>query len=302
MTNSTPLHAWIKAFRLRTLPLSVSGIILGSAIALKHGFANWYIFSFALLTTVLFQILSNLANDLGDSQKGTDNAGRIGPQRTVQSGAISAAQMKKGILVVSFMAFLSAGILIFLGSKDLPLTFIAGYSILAVLCVLAAITYTMGKKAYGYYGLGDLMVLLFFGGVSVVGVYPLYAKSIDWLLLLPASTIGLLSTSVLNLNNMRDRVNDARSGKKTLVVLMGPNWAKLYHSLLIIGGLTSLVVYINVAAYKMAGLGLIPALFLIFHLRVVMQTKDPKDYDPELKKVALATFALSVLTSIGLFL
>ncbi len=302
MSTSSHFNSWLKASRLRTLPLSVSGIILGSAIAMKQGFTNWWIFAFSLLTTVLFQILSNLANDLGDSQKGTDNAGRIGPQRTVQSGAISASQMKNAVVIVAILAFLSAGVLIYLGSAELPKTFIVGYAILALLCVLAAITYTMGKKAYGYYGMGDLMVLLFFGGVSVIGVYPLYAKTIDWQLIFPALTIGLLSTAVLNLNNMRDRVNDARSGKKTLVVMMGPNWAKLYHALLIIAGLTCLVVYINIANYQMAGVGLLPGLFLIFHLRTVMQTRDPKAYDPELKKVALATFALALLTSIGLFL
>jgi len=296
----TKKQAWVHALRLRTLPLSVSGIILGSAIAFFKGFENYVILGLALLTTLLFQILSNLANDLGDSLKGTDNAQRVGPMRAVQSGVISPKEMKNAVILTSVLSFISAGVLIYIGTKKMPMEIVFFYAFLAIACVAAAIMYTVGKKAYGYNGLGDLMVFLFFGVVSVMGVYPLFAKSLDWSLMLPATTIGLLSTAVLNLNNMRDRVNDTASGKCTLVVLMGGDFAKFYHTLLIIIALGLHLYFVSELHHDMAFLGLLPGVVLIIHVRKVMQTKNPKDFDPELKKVALSTFALALLTAIGL--
>lgn len=296
----TKNQAWIKALRLRTLPLSLSGIVLGSGIAKFNGFWDWNIFVFAMITTILFQILSNLANDLGDSMKGTDNEHRVGPMRSVQSGLISQKEMAIAVAVTSFLSFIAAGALIFFGTKGLPFGMLWFYGGLAVACILAAITYTVGKKAYGYNGLGDIMVFLFFGCVSVMGVYPLFAKSIDLLLILPASCIGLLSAAVLNLNNMRDRVNDAKSNKRTLVVLMGPNLAKLYHVILILGALACQTVYLLETKHEPALIGLLPGIVLILHVRKVMRTTDPKNFDPELKKVALSTFGIAVLTVVGL--
>lgn len=294
----TRKQAWIHALRLRTLPLSLSGIILGSGIAAHNGYWNLTIFCLALSTTVLFQILSNLANDLGDSIKGTDNAHRIGPMRSVQSGVISASEMKKAVVFAALLSFISAGLLIYFGTKELSNSVVLTYVFLAIACVIAAITYTVGKKAYGYHGLGDLMVLLFFGGVSVLGVYPLFAKEFDWLLLLPALTIGSFSTAVLNLNNMRDRVNDERSGKRTLVVLMGPNLAKLYHTLLILAGIAGMLIYLAQIKHTYAFFGLAPCILLILHVRKVMGIKNPAAFDPELKRVALTTFAFSILTAL----
>jgi len=296
----TKNQAWIKALRLRTLPLSLSGIVLGSGIAKFNGFWDWNIFVFAMITTILFQIVSNLANDLGDSMKGTDNEHRVGPMRSVQSGLISQKEMSIAVAVTSFLSFIAASALIFFGTKGLPFGMLWFYGGLAVSCILAAITYTVGKKAYGYNGLGDIMVFLFFGCVSVMGVYPLFAKSIDLLLILPASCIGLLSAAVLNLNNMRDRVNDAKSNKRTLVVLMGPNLAKLYHVILILGALACQTVYLLETKHEPALIGLLPGIVLILHVRKVMRTTDPKNFDPELKKVALSTFGIAVLTVVGL--
>ncbi|MFN5784702.1 MAG: 1,4-dihydroxy-2-naphthoate octaprenyltransferase [Flavobacteriia bacterium] len=293
-------QAWIKALRLRTLPLSLSGIVLGSGIAKFNGFWDWNIFVFAMITTILFQIVSNLANDLGDSMKGTDNEHRVGPMRSVQSGLISKKEMSIAVAVTSFLSFIAASALIFFGTKGLPFGMLWFYGGLAVSCILAAITYTVGKKAYGYNGLGDIMVFLFFGCVSVMGVYPLFAKSIDLLLILPASCIGLLSAAVLNLNNMRDRVNDAKSNKRTLVVLMGPNLAKLYHVILILCALACQTVYLLETKHEPALIGLLPGIVLILHVRKVMRTTDPKNFDPELKKVALSTFGIAVLTVVGL--
>jgi 1,4-dihydroxy-2-naphthoate octaprenyltransferase len=298
----TKNQAWVKALRLRTLPLSLSGIVLGSGIAKFNDFWDWNIFVLALVTTILFQIVSNLANDLGDSLKGTDNEHRVGPMRSVQSGVISKKEMTTAVIVTSILSFLAAGTLIFFGTQGLPVSIFWFYGGLAIACILAAITYTVGKKAYGYNGLGDIMVYLFFGCVSVMGVYPLFAKSIDLGLILPASCIGLLSAAVLNLNNMRDRVNDAKSNKRTLVVLMGPNLAKVYHVLLVIGGLVCQTVFLLGTKHEPALIGLIPGVILIIHVRNVMRTTNPKDFDPELKKVALSTFGIAVLSAVGLLI
>jgi 1,4-dihydroxy-2-naphthoate octaprenyltransferase len=295
-------QAWLKAMRLRTLPLSVSGIILGSAIAYYQGFWNPIIFSFALATTILFQILSNLANDLGDSIKGTDNENRVGPERTVQSGAITRSQMKAAIVICSILGLASAGVLIYFSAEGMTMNTIWTYIGLALLATLAAITYTVGKKAYGYHGLGDLMVLIFFGFVSVLGVYTLYSKVFMIDNILAAICIGLLSTAVLNLNNMRDFKNDSDSKKMTIVVKMGPNQAKFYHALIILVGLSSMTVFISRIGNPIYFISLLPGLYLIYHLRVVMQTANPADFDPELKKVALATFAISSLFFIAVLI
>ncbi len=291
-------QAWMKALRLRTLPLSLSGIILGSFIAFKNEHWNGIIFTLAMLTTILFQILSNLANDLGDTLKGADNEERIGPMRAVQSGVISPSEMKKAVILTSFLSLCTALPLVYLGTKNMSSDVLWIYVILTGLCIIAAITYTVGKKAYGYSGFGDVFVFIFFGLVSVLGVYTLYAKSFDWLNLLPATAIGLFSTAVLNLNNMRDQINDQKVGKRTLVVKIGPRNAKLYHSYLIIGGIVSLAAFFYLTQNYLGFIGLVPSIILIKHLQKVMLTTNPAEFDPELKKVALSSFAIAVLTSI----
>jgi len=286
---------WVSAMRLRTLPLSVSGILVGSAIALASDSWNNWIFGLALSTTVLFQIISNMANDLGDTLKGTDNDDRLGPERTLQAGVITKKAMKIAIVIFSVLSLISSGALIYVSIDGMSQTLLLTYIGLAIFCVLAAITYTIGKKAYGYHGLGDLMVLIFFGLVSVLGVYSLYTKTFLIDNLLPAVSIGLLSTAVLNLNNMRDYANDAKSGKNTLVVKMGPNQAKLYHALLIVMALLSMAVFIGRIGEPLLFISLVPGIALVFHLRKVMKTTDPRSFDPELKIVAFSTFGISLL-------
>ena len=294
------MSAWIRAMRLRTLPLSLSGIVMGSAIAYYHQFWNPSLFSVAVSTTILFQILSNLANDLGDGVKGTDNDDRIGPERAVQSGLISFKEMKNAVVITAILSLVSAGVLIYISIQNLPSRMIYVYVVLAILCVIAAITYTVGKKAYGYQGLGDLMVFIFFGLVSVLGVYSLYTGYFIYENILPACTIGLLSAAVLNLNNMRDYANDTACNKHTLVVKMGPNLAKMYHASLIVLSIVSLGVFIGLFKEPLLYISMLPAVVLIVHLRKVMQTTEAKDFDPQLKVVALTTFFLSVSLWTGL--
>lgn len=293
--------AWIGAMRLRTLPLSLSGIILGSAVAYFNGYFNHISFALAIITTVLFQVLSNFANDLGDSSKGTDNDHRIGPTRAIQSGKISSNEMKWAVIITSILSMVSSITLIYSAASTLTIETIWFYVGLAVACIAAAIMYTVGKSAYGYHGLGDLMVFIFFGGVSILGVYSLYAPVFLPENILLVIFIGLMSVSVLNLNNMRDYVNDKESGKNTLVVQMGPNSAKFYHVLLILIALISLSLFIYKTEQPILFVALSPALLLLVHLRKVLGIQELKDFDPELKKVALTTFLISLLTAAGLF-
>ena len=275
---------------------------MGSFLAFNSGQSDYSLFFISLLTTILFQILSNLANDLGDSLKGTDNENRVGPKRTVQSGKISVNQMKMAVLITSIISLISASLLIYLAKENMSSKMVFSYLILACFCIVAAITYTVGKKAYGYYGLGDLMVFLFFGLVGVMGSNTLYTKEIDWLLLFPATTIGCLSTAVLNLNNMRDIENDAVSNKNTLVVKLGLDRAKIYHITLLGIAFISLTLFSVVKQNYWIIMGCLPLLLLFKHGKYVISNNIPADFDPELKKVAITTFIVSLFTGLGLLI
>ena len=296
------INNWLEAFRLRTIPLSISGIFMGSILAFYQGFVDYTIFGLSLVTTVLFQILSNLANDLGDSLKGTDNENRIGPTRSVQSGKISKTHMKTAIIIVAILSLISAFLLILEAKNGMNQKMIASYGILALICVIAAITYTIGKNAYGYYGLGDLMVLFFFGVVGVLGSFTLYSKEINWILLIPSFSIGFLSVAVLNLNNMRDQQNDALSKKNTLVVKIGFKKAKIYHFLLVISSFCLLIIFSILIHEIWFILSLLPFIFLFKHLKFVTSCSDPKKLDSELKKVAISTLFVSLFSGLGLLI
>jgi|TARA_R110000737_G_scaffold353394_1_gene404815 1,4-dihydroxy-2-naphthoate octaprenyltransferase len=292
------LKIWLEAFRLRTLPLSLSGIILGSFIALHDGFWNTGVFIFSLLTTLFFQILSNLSNDLGDHLKGTDNENRIGPMRSTQSGAISAKQMTNAVRIFVLLSFISAGVLIYIASKTLTVQAIWIYVGLGIASVLAALLYTLGKKAYGYHGLGDIFVFIFFGLVSVLGVYGLYSSSFSWANVPVACGIGLLSTAVLNLNNLRDHENDEVAGKRTMVVKLGFKNGKTYHFALILIAATCLSYFFILQSGGLSAIALILFVPLIFHVKRVKEVENPGDLDGELKKVALSTFFIAIAASI----
>jgi 1,4-dihydroxy-2-naphthoate octaprenyltransferase len=296
------IKSWLHAARLRTLPLSISGIIVGTGLAALLGAFDGLIFSLALLTTIGFQVLSNFANDLGDSQKGTDNAQRVGPARAIQSGQLSAAQMKIGMWVVGSLSLLSALLLIKVSIPNLSTSAIYTYVMLAGLCIAAAITYTVGKNAYGYRGLGDIMVFIFFGLVSVIGVFGLYGENFEWLVLFPAISIGAWSTAVLNLNNLRDVQNDAQMQKRTMVVKLGFDKGKIYHVFLVATGLATwffTIYLLAVSAYNYyLFLALLPSFGLVLHLKKVLETRVPAALDPELKKVALLTFFSALLFAI----
>lgn len=294
------LKAFIKAARLRTLPLSISGIIVGSFLASADGYFDYKICILALLTTIGFQVLSNFANDYGDGVKGTDNHERVGPKRALQSGEISPNQMLRIIKSTALVTFIIALILLYIAfGKENPTYFVI-FVIFGIASIAAAIKYTMGKKAYGYSGFGDIFVFLFFGWLSVVGSYFLYTKQLDITIFLPATSIGLLSVAVLNLNNLRDRESDLKANKRTFVVKIGEEFGKYYHYYLIIASLLLALSY-TILHFKT----IYQLLFLIayvpisLHLYRVYRTKDLKKLDPELKKLALSTFIFSVLFGLG---
>jgi len=297
------IKSWIKAARLRTLPLSVSGIILGSFLAYSNGFFNSEIFILALLTTLGFQIISNFANDYGDGVKGTDNEDRIGPKRTLQSGEITPDQMLKAIKLSGIITLLVALLLIYVSFGKENIIYSLIFIALGLASILAAIKYTMGEKAYGYYGFGDIFVFIFFGLLSVCGSYFLYAHTLDYTILFPAFSIGSLSIGVLNLNNMRDRDSDIKSGKNTLVVKIGWKFAKYYHFFLLISAFLFASLYMMIHFSSVIQFLFVIAFIPIFkHLYTVYKNKNLIDLDPELKKLALSTFLFSLLFGIGLVL
>jgi 1,4-dihydroxy-2-naphthoate octaprenyltransferase len=287
------IQPWIQAARLRTLPLSISGILVGSAYAYYQHTFEWIIFVLALCTTLSFQVLSNFANDYGDGIKGTD-ANRIGEKRLVASGEITSAQMKKAIIINSVIAFVLAVALIYFAFGQENFVYSFTFLVLGMASIAAAIKYTVGNNAYGYSGFGDVFVFIFFGLVAVVGSNFLYSQSIDIKLFLPATAIGMLSTAVLNLNNMRDIENDRIANKNTLVVKFGLKWAKKYQHFLIIVPFLCLFVF-SIGVKTKIFLSFFVFIFFLMHLEKVRKSTSAVDFDPELKKVALGTFVLSIL-------
>ena len=291
---STQFSVWLAAARLRTLPLSVAGIITGNAIASKEENFSLGIFILSILTAMAFQIISNFANDYGDWIKGTDNSNRVGPERTLQQGLLSVKALKKGIVITALISVLLSLSLIYLafGGDQLLVSFF--YIALALAAVWSAIRYTVGQAAYGYHGLGDLFVFFFFGWVSVVGAYYLQVQTIDSTSLFLGTAIGLLSVGVLNLNNMRDITNDKNSQKNTLVVYLGSQKGKYYHYLLMILGALFLFFGMGTAFVKEYPLSLLIMLPIFLHLYKVAKIREPKAYDPLLKQLALSTFFVSL--------
>ena len=295
--------AWIHAFRLRTLPLALSSILLGSLIAASHDTFNIRIFILAIVTTLFLQILSNLANDLGDSISGADNENRIGPERAVQSGIISKKEMKKMLFVFIAFSLISGSFLIHEAAQIISLKQALVIFAIGILAILAAINYTVGKNPYGYMGFGDLFVFLFFGLVGVLGSYFLHTGTLHWDLLLPASSVGFLSAGVLNLNNMRDIENDSQSGKRTLVVKIGSRASKYYHVVILALAMlfACLYTFSNYSTpYQFLFLLSFP--LILRNIGIVLTNTNPQDLDSELKKLALSCFFFSLSFGLGAIL
>lgn len=292
------MKAWIEAFRLRTLPLSLSCIILGTLLAASYSEFQWQTAVWAFLTTLFLQILSNLANDYGDGVKGTDNHERVGPARAIQSGAITHEAMKKALYIFAGLSFLSGIILLWVSLntwKEWAFFLIAGIG-----AIWAAIQYTVGKNAYGYKGMGDLFVLIFFGWMGTAGTFYLHANELPWEIMLPATSIGFIAVAVLNLNNMRDRISDQKVGKRTLAVMLGEKKAKVYHATILFSAVFLSVVYISVrptGAWQNLYLIVVP--IFVVQIKKVMQNTKPKELDPMLKQTAISALLYSLLFGVG---
>jgi 1,4-dihydroxy-2-naphthoate octaprenyltransferase len=291
------MKKWIQAMRLRTLPLAASCILTGAAAAKSDGHSNTQILTLTLITTFLLQILSNLANDYGDFSHGVDNESRVGPARAMQSGLISQMQMKRALIVTTLLTLISGISMLWIVFSPLSQFLTALLMlILGIAAIASAIKYTVGKSPYGYRGLGDLFVFVFFGPVGVVGTYFLLSNHMALHTLLLASTIGLFSTAVLNLNNLRDHENDRSMGKNTLVVMMGFRNGKMYQTFLIGTGTILLLLWVILFSNNYySALALLPATMQSVLLAKVWRTHTPAALDSELKKVALLTFAVSVI-------
>lgn len=295
------VKVWLQAFRLRTLPLAISCIAMGGFLAASANAFRWDIFVLCIATTIFLQILSNLANDYGDSIHGADNVTRRGPSRSVQSGAISSRRMKVAVIFFVILC-LCSGISLLLVSLGMNWNAILFFFGLGVLCILAAIAYTVGKKPYGYFGLGDFSVLVFFGLVGVMGSYYLFTQRISWREMLPALSCGFFSIGVLNVNNIRDIESDRKAGKFSIPVRIGREKAILYHWLLLFSGLLSASVY-NVLTFQSPWQFLFLVSAPLFARNGIAVGRKPShELDPYLKQMAISTLIFVLLFGMGLIL
>ena len=300
MTKNT-IKMWIETARPKTLPLALATILTGSALAYRAGHFHWGITILCLLTTLFLQVLSNFANDYGDHQKGSDTAERIGPLRGIQQGAISAAQLKKGLYVMIALSFLCGALLIGIAYQNV--SDLIAFSLLGVLAIVAAITYTVGNKPYGYLGLGDISVLIFFGLLGIGGTYYLQVHDFSAVILLPAVASGLLATAVLNINNLRDIEQDRKAGKNTLAVRLGPHNGRIYHCILLAVAALFYLLFALFNLHHLPGfIFLLTYPLLLKHALFVYSHKEPTALRPMLAQMSLIALFTNALFSLGLLI
>ncbi len=294
-------QAWLESLRPKTLPLGLIAIVTGSALAYWTGHFELPIALLAILTAGTLQILSNLANDYGDAVKGTDTEERLGPLRGMQKGVITPAQMKKALIINVIISCVSGIALIIVACKK-PEDAI-GFLVMGLLAIVAAITYTVGKRPYGYMGLGDISVLIFFGWLSVIGTYYLQANAFNIVILLPATACGLLSVAVLNINNMRDLENDIQAGKNTLAVRLGASGSRIYHTCVIAIAIICLIVFTLIYMHRWtAWLFLLAVPMLLLHIKRVNADLSGEAMRPLLEHMVKAALLTNILFSLGLVL
>ncbi|MFZ7256035.1 1,4-dihydroxy-2-naphthoate polyprenyltransferase [Avibacterium avium] len=290
---------WVETARPKTLPLAAASIVMGAALAYWDDKFSWQISLLCLITTLLLQILSNFANDYGDHQKGSDTAERIGPLRGIQHGVISAQQLKKGLIAV-ILASLFFGFLL-IGIAYQSYADLLAFSLLGGLAIIAAITYTVGAKPYGYMGLGDISVLLFFGILGVCGTYYLQTHQLNLMIFLPALATGLFATAVLNINNLRDIEQDKKAGKNTLAVRLGAKNGRIYHcTLLAVGALCYVIFALANFHHLLSFIFLLAYPLLVKHALYVYRSQDPLLLRPMLGQMSMLALLTNLLFSFGL--
>jgi len=294
------MSPWISAFRPRTLPLALASILTGGFLAKSAGQLNWPVVALAALTTVLLQILSNLANDYGDSQNGADSVHRQGPVRAVQSGAITPAEMKRAMWGFGLAALASGVALLLVALGFQAVWVLLTFFVLGLSAIWAAVNYTAGSRPYGYAGLGDVSVFLFFGIVGVCGTYFLQTRTLPLAVLLPAAALGCFATAVLNVNNIRDIVSDKLAGKITVPVRLGPQHARRYHWLLLVLGVGAAVVYVALTYHSpWQWLFVLSLPLFLFNGRQVWARQESMHLDPLLKQMAMSTLVFTLLFGLG---
>lgn len=294
-------RAWLESLRPRTLPLAFASIVCGSALAYWQEMFDPTVAGLALLTAGLLQILSNLANDYGDAIKGSDKEDRIGPLRGMQKGLITQAQMKRALIITVVLICLSGLALVTVACRT-PADFF-GFLILGLAAIIAAITYTIGTRPYGYMGLGDISVLIFFGWLSVAGSWYLQAHTLTTLVFLPATACGFLAAAVLNINNLRDIDSDRENGKNTLAVRLGPVLARRYHVCLLMGALLCLAIFNLIWLKNLWGwLFVLAAPLLIKQAIYVTREMEPTAIRPMLERTVKAALLINLLFAIGVVL
>ena len=291
---------WLSAARPRTLPLAVASIGMGAFLAASHQLVNWPVVILALITALLLQILSNLANDYGDARHGADHAGREGPKRAVQSGQISPRAMRMAIVITALISALIGLALLWVAFGADALVLIVVFVLIGTGAIVAAVTYTAGWRPYGYAGLGDLAVFIFFGLVGVLGTYFLQTLQLQWPLLLPATSCGLLIVGVLNVNNIRDLESDRQAGKITIPVRLGSKRARIYHWLLLIGAVLAATVYVIITFQGVAGFLYLLSVPLIWRNgAIVSRSRDSVVLNGMLKQLSLTTLLFVLTFGIG---
>ncbi len=293
--NIKTIQAWVSAFRLRTLPLSLSVVATGSALAAQEGRLSVPTLGLCLTTTLFLQILSNLSNDYGDSVHGADGSDRLGPMRAVQSGAISLRQMRRAMVVFTLLSLASGVALLVEASGTIGNATTFEFLVLGILCIAASIAYTNGRHPYGYHGLGDASVFLFFGLVGVGGCYFLHTGHLAWPVALPATAVGLLSVGVLNMNNIRDMESDRAAGKKTVPLRIGRRGAKAYQAVVVVTAVALLSAYIALFGTRAQWICSLAAVPLISNAVGSLRRDDAAYFDSQLRLVSLSTFAFSLL-------
>lgn len=303
-TQTTPpppskTQAWLIAARPRTLPLALASIGMGSFLAGASGAFSWPIFILCVLTTIFLQVLSNFANDYGDTVHGADSAERTGPKRITQLGLITREEMKRGMVITAVLAMMSGVALLYIAFGLQQMVLFLGFIALGAAAIWSAIAYTATSKPYGYAGLGDLFVFLFFGWVGTLGSYFVQTQTLEWLILLPATSVGLLCVGVLNVNNMRDMASDVVAGKFSIPVRLGLARARLYHWGLLGGGILATAVYTLLTFQTIwAWLWLLAVPLILAHGRAAT-TRPSNQLDPLLKQLVGATILYVILFGLG---
>lgn len=297
------LLSWISLIRIQTLPLSISGVLMAAILAIKHHYFSIKIFNFSLITSILYQILSNIANDLGDGIKGIDNKNSIGPKRAFQTKLLNKKSLKLAIIIISFFALLSTVYLLYITFIPQYWNYFFIFLILGIIAIPISLCYSLGNKPYSHLGLGDLCVFIFFGLIQVSGNYFLYSKIWDWWTLLPASSIGCLCTAVLNLNNMRDIENDKKLGKNTLAVYLGLKYSKLYQIILLNLPFFFTLIYIikTCTPKNYKNFLFLILLFISAPIRKkILYISNPTHFHPYLNQIILLTVIFVILFGIGI--